>query len=256
MKIPTFELQNIELRLKYREVQIWQSSLEVSPLWYNKLAAYLSEDEQLRAKRFHFEEHRVRFTVSRGLLRLLIGKYLDVSPASIEFIYGRHGKPSLVVKPELPPLNFNISHSQNVAVFAFSRDTDLGVDVEFIKPNRELMRIARRFFSKHEFTVLQSLPKSEQLNGFYNCWTRKEAFVKAVGDGLAMPLDSFSVTLKPSEPAQLLWMQGETDEVGSWTLKSWQPWENFAAAIAIRHPETRIEIMNIQQDSSGGGNWS
>jgi 4'-phosphopantetheinyl transferase len=183
------------------------------------------------------------------VLRILLGKYLDMPPERVSFTYGEYGKPALRTPENRLELFFNLSHSREMAVYAFSRAAGVGVDVEYQKSTRELIRIARRFFSKHEFTVLQSLPETDLVSGFYNCWTRKEAFVKAVGSGLYMPLDAFAVTLKPEEAAKLLWMTGAPDEAEHWTLYAWRPASGYAAALAIRHKDLTLQQMNGWEDN-------
>ncbi len=255
MAIPILELPSAEVQIDAREVHIWHSNLQVSPIQYQDMESLLSEEERKRAERFHYDIHRVRFTVARATLRLILAKYLSQAPKEIQFGYGINGKPGLA-SPNPLQIEFNLSHSEDAVVIAVCREAAVGVDIESIKPNREILRIARRFFSKHEYTVLQSLPKTQRLSGFYNCWTRKEAFVKAVGSGLYMPLDAFAVTLNPHEPARLLWMKGEPDAAEKWSLYSWQPTENFTAALAVKKPHAQLRWMHSPSPGENNVIWS
>jgi 4'-phosphopantetheinyl transferase len=255
MTIPVLELPSADLQIDTREVHIWHGNLQVSPIRFQEMEALLSDEERKRAERFHFDIHRVRFTVARATLRQILAKYLSVAPSEIQFGYGINGKPSLA-SPNPLSIEFNLSHSEDAVVIAVCRDAAVGIDVENIKPNREILWIAKRFFSKHEYTVLQSLEKSERLKGFYNCWTRKEAFVKAVGSGLYMPLDSFAVTLKPDESARILWMKGETDVTEKWSLFSWQPTVEFTAALAVKKPNMLVRWMQSLPPGENNVIWS
>jgi 4'-phosphopantetheinyl transferase len=164
--------------------------------------------------------------VGRGLLRELLGKYHRQEPAGLEFSYGPYGKPSLSGANASSGLSFNLAHSGNLAVLAISKERNLGIDIELIKPESSGDDIARRYFSAREATELLALPPEERIEAFFHCWTRKEAYLKATGMGLQTPLDSFSVSLTPGQPAHFL---GGVEP--RWNLASFQPADGYVAAI-------------------------
>ena len=143
--------------------------------------------------------------MGRGALRRLLGAYLGADPAGLRFGYGPRGKPGL---PDWPGLGFNLSNSEDLALVGFLRDREIGVDVEFQKEMDDLESIATRFFSASEVAALAGVPRERKKEAFFNCWTRKEAYLKAVGEGLAAPLNSFDVTLTPGEPPRMLTLEG------------------------------------------------
>jgi 4'-phosphopantetheinyl transferase len=192
------------LSLSSGEVHVWRAHLEQPPEVLQRLLRTLDIDEQTRASRFYFEKHRRRFIAARGVLRSLLGRYLEVKPEEVRFAYGQYGKPALDAAHHAGVLRFNASHSHELAVYAFAQDHDVGIDVEYIKEDFATQEIAERFFSKYEVQVFRALPHEEQGAGFFRCWTRKEAYIKAIGSGLSHPLDQFDVTLAPNEPAALL----------------------------------------------------
>src|SRR5689334_19989736 len=181
------------LTLSNGEVHVWRAPLEQPDALQEMFLRSLAEDERARASRFHFEKHRRRFVVARGYLRTLLARYLDVQPDEVRFAYGHYGKPSV---DHAHGLRFNMSHSHEVAVYAFVQEQEIGVDVEYIKTDFATEDIARKFFSKQEADALMSLPKDEQGRAFFRCWTRKEAYIKAIGSGLSHPLNEFDVSLE------------------------------------------------------------
>ena len=219
-----------------KDIDIILARLDVPACDVDIAAAVLSADEHERADRFVFKRDRNRYIVARGKLRKLIGERLHLSPESIEFCYGEYGKPALAEQLRGQPLYFNISHSDNVAVFAFSRSLELGVDVEAIADMSDRDEVAAHCFSNHEIKKYKQLDDSQKPLGFFNCWTRKEAFVKALGDGLQCPLDSFDVTLSPGEPAEILRIGEHTGRECGWKLFSFAPLPGFVGAVAIQSP--------------------
>jgi 4'-phosphopantetheinyl transferase len=199
------------------------------------LATHLSRSETDRAARLRFERDRRRYTVARGRLRELLASRLDADPGALEFVYGENGKPALADAS----LHFNVSHCEDLAVYAFSCERELGVDVEALHPIREADGIAAQFFSRVETQAFCALDAASRTLGFYNCWTRKEAIVKAIGDGLAMPLDGFAVSLAPGDAARVLHIAGRPGD-GGWSLHSFTPSAGFVAAVAIA-PESAPE---------------
>jgi 4'-phosphopantetheinyl transferase len=215
-----------KLELPERELHIWRADLNLAPETLKRLALTLDNDEKARAARFHFARDRDHFTACRGILRELLGEYLGSSPASIEFSYGAYGKPAHRPGDSRPPIRFNVSHSSGRAVLAFARNCEIGIDLEPISPEFAGEEIAKRYFSAREVAELIALPVEMRPEGFSLCWTRKEAYVKARGLGLQIPLDSFSVSLTPNQPELL-----ESEDSNRWSLRSFMPAPDFAAAI-------------------------
>ena len=198
------------------------------------LLAVLSADELERAQRFHFASDRSRFVTVRSALRSLIGSYLDIPAASVDFSYGDRGKPMLApVEGGAGGLRFNVTHSGDVALLAFARGREVGIDIEQERPLPDLTEIAARYFSTGENATLQRLAPEERLSAFFRCWVRKEAFVKATGDGLALPLDAFEVTVDPGEPARLLRVEGDSEGPRRWLLVDLDPAPGFASALVV-----------------------
>ncbi len=192
------------------------------------LSARLSDVERRRAQRFRFERDRRRYVVSRARLRELLGERTGDDPRAVELVYGRNGKPALA----RTALHFSVSHREELVVYAFARAREIGVDLEALRPLRDADDIAARFFSRHENETYRALAPRERTLGFFNCWTRKEAFVKALGDGLSMPLDDFAVSLAPGEPPEVLQIARVRGN-GGWRLHSFAPQAGFIAAVAI-----------------------
>ena len=219
------------LVLTKNDVHVWKASLECSPSELDGLRQTLTPDEQKRADRFRFEKHRDRFIVGRGVLRIILGRYLDRHPNQLRFQYTPYGKPTFPAETEI--LSFNLSHSHDLALYAVTQRREIGVDVEFLRNNINLLGIAKRFFSAQEYSQLQALPKSSQLQTFFECWTRKEAFIKAKGEGFSLPLHQFDVSITPGKPAALLRTEWNPAEASLWSLKSLNPGPGFAAALAV-----------------------
>jgi 4'-phosphopantetheinyl transferase len=215
-------------------VHVIRATLDRDDAEVGRFKGLLSPDEQARANRFHFDRDRRRFIVGRGILRSLLGQYLQRDPALIQFDYGAHGKPRLGQAMAAPDVRFNLAHSQALALIAFSRGRELGVDIEAVRPISDADRVAERYFSPNERQRFRDLPQAQKLEAFYSCWTRKEAFIKAIGDGLSYPLDQFDVSLVPGEDARLLAISGDEREAGLWSLRDLRPGPDFIAALAIR----------------------
>jgi 4'-phosphopantetheinyl transferase len=190
----------------------------------------LSADEREWAGRFYFERDRQFYIVGRGLLRWLNGRYLHKPPADIQFTYGEHGKPALAGEQAL---QFNVSHGQGKLLIGFARGAALGVDIEQIRLLDNADKLARRFFSEAENEAYVSVPPSQKGEAFYNCWTRKEAFIKAVGEGLSYPLRRFDVTLRPGKPARLLRVKGSVEDAARWSLFSLTPFPGCRGALVV-----------------------
>jgi 4'-phosphopantetheinyl transferase len=162
-----------------------------------------------------------------------LGRYLGLKPGQLRFCYGPHGKPSLAPPLEEEALRFNVSHSQGLALFAVARGRELGVDLEYVRPIAEVEQIVARFFSERESKAFSALPAGRRLEAFFNCWTRKEAYVKARGGGLALSLKQFDVSLAPGEAAALSCTGDDAQEVARWSLWALEPGPGYVAALAV-----------------------
>jgi 4'-phosphopantetheinyl transferase len=208
----------------------------VQPAALAGLAALLDRDERDRAARFRFDRHRDAFSVARGALRTLAGRYLGAAPAALRFGYRERGKPFLIAPPG--DLTFNVSHSGDVALIAFARGREIGVDVEHEKPLSDLLALARTSFSANEYAALCRLASADHPQAFFACWSRKEAFIKATGEGVAQ-LAAFDVSLAPGAPARLLRVP---DEPGApaWLLHELPAIAGHAAALVTAGPVAAI----------------
>ena len=222
-----------ELLLKDSEVHIWMANHQQQP---SALAAFwktLSKDERERAKRFRFEKDRLQFVVSRGILRQLLGNYLSVPAESLRFLSSANGKPSLAEEFRQSRLQFNISHSGEIVLLAFTIERELGIDIELIQPEMATEEVALGHFSAQEVAVYRALPESLRSEAFFNCWTRKEAFIKAIGEGFSCPLDAFDVSLAPGESAKLLASRLAENPISKWSLVNVDCGSNYKAALVV-----------------------
>jgi 4'-phosphopantetheinyl transferase len=221
-------------------VEVASVSLNAEPAAVEELAQCLSDAERLRASRFVFARDRRRFVVARAWLRRMLGPRLGIEPEAVEITYGPRDKPALPRHAASSDLRFNVSHSEEVAVYAFARGREVGIDVEAVRAIEDADAIAARFFSVRENRAYCALDPRDKPLGFFNCWTRKEAFIKAIGDGLYHPLDSFDVSLAPGEPARILRVGDVPGESCGWHLETFSPAPGFVAAVVIestRHPQ-------------------
>ena len=201
----------------------------------------LSGPEQARAARFVFEQHRVQFISAHAGLRLVLGTLLDIGPSAVTLVEGTHGKPRLAGSQ--PGLFFNLSHSHGVAAVAVSRDFEIGLDIEMLRP-ADLSGVVS-FFSGGEQAALSRLPPAARTSCAFATWTRKEAFVKATGLGLTMPLDSFDVSLDPDEPPRLLRVADAPQEAANWQLAHFIPADGYVGTVAARALGWRIVLGEV-----------
>ncbi len=226
-------------------VHLWRASLDCAPQESERLASLLSEDEKARAARLRVPAVRERFIAGRGLLRRLLGMYLGAPPESLRFAYRPHGKPYLHPEIAAPDVRFNLSHSQGLALFAFARGREVGVDLEIVRADRDHTRLASRFFSAREVDALAALDPGDRMAGFFRCWTRKEAYLKARGEGLAIPLDSFSVSVGAGETDCLLEAIGTPSEAARWRIIAVDAAPGYAAALAVEGPPVPVECFEF-----------
>ncbi len=217
------------------EIQLWLADLDRPPIPRERLAALLAPDERARADRFRFDVHRFRFTVGRGLLRTLLGGFLDADPRGLAFEYGDKGKPRLARLPW--DLRFNLSNSRNAVLIAVARGAELGADIEALRELDDASALVERFFHPAEREVFARLGVGDRIAGFYSGWTRKEAYVKARGDGLSLPTSAFQVDLSLGGPAALLRFDQEPEEVARWSLTALEPARGYLGALAVEAAE-------------------
>jgi 4'-phosphopantetheinyl transferase len=224
------------LVLPEQVVHVWCLSLTRWADAYDRCCEILSEDEQNRADRFRFECHRQAFVIGRGLLRVLLSQYLQTQPNQICFTYSDRGKPFLSATCEYPAIQFNVSHSHEVALYAFTRQRKVGVDLEYIRPI-EAEALVKRFFSEQEWCYFQTLPPNQQQSAFFRAWTQKEAYLKAIGEGLAYPLNQVEVAIDPTRPTQFLKLGNDTKATHNWQLTELHPVQGYAAALVVERRE-------------------
>ena len=223
----------IGLRLAENEVHLWRIELDAIAQAESRWRDVLSPDEIARADRFHLARDRQTFTATRAWLRILLGRYADSDPKVLSFSYGKQEKPALGGAQSASQIQFNVSHSGLKAILAFARRRVVGVDVEQVRDNFDHEALARRFFSPAEQEALAALPPGEKCEGFFRCWTRKEAYLKAHGLGLSLALDSFDVALAPGERQALLATRPDRDEARRWSLCEVDAGSGYQAALCV-----------------------
>ena len=229
--------QNPACRLEENEVHIWR--LEPEPLVdLSRYSDLLSSDEQQRAARFRFPHLTRNFIVDHGRMRLILGAYTGVAPRDLGFAFNEFGKPELA--NDSTSLRFNLSHTNGLSLLALCLDSPVGIDVEAVRPMDDWSDIAQSHFSQSEITALQETAEADRQNAFFRCWTRKEAFLKAHGRGLSIPLDSFAVGLDREERPALLECKWDPEETKRWSFLSLDFGAQFAGALAVRRRNWKV----------------
>ena len=231
--------------LNPHEVHVWRASLEPDAQTLAHHRQLLTAEEQARAERFLFARDRHHFITARAILRTLLGSYLQQDPREVMLTYGGRGKPALAVQRPDTPLEFNLSHSAGLALYAFTLHAQTGVDIEFHRDIQDLRQLAATVFSASELAALDALPATLKKVGFYAAWTRKEAFIKAIGEGVAFPLDRFDVSLTPGEPARLLRIHGDPVAAQRWQMVAFTPAEQFSGALVVENPLARVSFWEL-----------
>lgn len=231
------------LALHAHQVHVWRAALDRPPEETRALARLLAAEERERAASFRFARDRDRYVVGRATLRLILARYTGCDPAGLVFRLGPHGKPALertagAEGTEAP--HFNVAHADGLALYAVARGRRVGVDLERMRPIADAEQIAARFFAPRECAALAAMAPDARLRPFFACWTRKEAYVKATGDGLSRPLDGFAVTLAPGEPAALLDVADDPAEVERWRLAALAPARGYIGALAVEGSGWRL----------------
>jgi 4'-phosphopantetheinyl transferase len=235
------------------DIHVWFGELDVEPQWVDRLSLSLSDDERARAARFHFVQHQRRFAVARGILRDVLGRYVGCEADRVVFAYDTKGKPMLAAGCGDGTVQFNLSHSQGLSLIAVTRGRAVGVDIEQIRPIRDLKSLTKRCFSPQEGAAILALPVAQHLRAFFSCWTRKEAYLKALGDGLARPLDSFAVSVEPDGLARLLWASQGPEESSRWLLSGLVPAWDTIGAVAVPAQSAQLTCWTWSSDFAGFG---
>lgn len=227
------------------EVHVWCAFLDRPPDQASHFEALLSEDEIARARKYRFPLHRDRFVSRRAFIRLLLGRYLGIPAPALQFDYTGYGKPRLAIR-HATKLRFNVSSSHDLALAAIAYGRDVGVDVEKINEDLFEESIPEQFFSARETATLRALSRSCQTAAFFDCWARKEAYIKAKGMGLSLPLDSFDVSFGDAKPARLLRTLPDPQETERWTMMALHPAPGHAAALVIEGQVSVVRCWNFQ----------
>jgi len=231
--------------LESPEVHIWLADLQTATSELVKLYNLLSPDEHKRSSEYKFERDAQHYVCARGILRNLLSKFLAIDPQNVKFAYNEYGKPHLKNQETGNLLRFNLAHSYGLALYVFARDYQLGIDLEKIMPVENLLDIAQQFFSADEARCLQSVPTINRLESFYKCWTRKESVIKAIGKGLSFPLDRFTVTVAPNEPARIVDLQLDSLIPVHWNLYSIDTIPGYQAAVTLIGPDSNFNFKQF-----------
>jgi len=221
--------------------------LDVTKIESENLLAFLSVDELARAGRYHFERDQKRFIVARGILRKILGSYLDKSPVKIGIEYTSHGKPMLADNPGYDNLCFNLSHSGAFALYAVTPSKRIGIDIERIRDDVALKQIAGQFYSQGEIRSLERIDENIRSGLFFKYWTRKEAFLKARGEGISFPMEQCDVSLISGDVLSPVIVQNNNSEISSLYVQDLFPGNGYAAAIAIEGSDWNISCMHYSQ---------
>ncbi len=229
------------------EVHVWQVSLNECASKIESLQQTLCMEEKKRSERFYFQGDRENFIVARGLLREILSRYLGSLPRNLRFCYSSTGKPALTKAFDGDRLRFNLSHSHGCVLYAITQNRDIGIDIERIRTDFSYEQIASSIFSLREKAVFFQLPILLRHQAFFNCFTRKEAYIKATGQGLSLPLEQIDVTLVPGEPADLLGTKWNPLEAWRWSLQDIFVDPNYAAAVAVEGDDWQLKCWQYSE---------
>ncbi len=238
------------LRLAENDIHVWRVRLDQAEHDLPQLWSILAGDEQIKAERFRFPKDRAHYIVARSALRFILSRYLLLEPHKIRFGYSPYGKPALDPASHRESLSFNLSHAQELALYAIAQKRQVGIDLEYVHRDFGWQEIAERFFSRQENSALRSVAAEMRYRAFFNCWTRKEAYIKARGEGLSHPLDQFDVSLRPGEPAALLHSE-LPQETARWSLQELAPGPGYVAALAAEGHNWHVTCWQWNKSQAG-----
>jgi 4'-phosphopantetheinyl transferase len=245
--VPQWSSPPETLMLDSDEVHIWRTSLDQAPIQIESFLSSLAADEKARAERFYFARDRGHFIVARGVLRAILARYLNRAAAQLSFCYGPQGKPALAGESGADAIQFNLSHSHGLALYVVTKGRQLGIDLERIRPEVAVSEIADRFFPPEESATLRALPADMQREAFFRSWTRKEASIKARGEGLSLPLKQIELPLPQDESHTAGNAQTAPVETARWSLLDLIPAPDYVAAIAAEGHGWRLRYWLWQE---------
>jgi 4'-phosphopantetheinyl transferase len=232
-------------------VEAWVIALPSDTDCIGSLLQVLDAEERTRGEEFHRASDRAKYVSAHAALRIVLAHYAGCDPHDLCFHPGEYGKPAIDRSRELPDIRFNLSHSGDLAAIAVTEALEVGIDIERIEPARANTAVAKRFFSDREVSDLMKLREEERTLGFFNCWTRKEAYIKARGEGLSLPLDCFAVSLAPGSPPELLASRTDPLDVDQWQFCDVPVDEGYVASLVVRSPDAPIP-GNVVTANDGG----
>jgi len=225
------------LTLNDQEIHIWRGHLDLPLTNILIFKQYLSSDEIKRSDRFKFDIHRHRYIASRGILRIILSKYLNIDPFEVNFHYSSKGKPQIIVAQNQTNLEFNLSNSQDLSLYGITKKNALGIDVEYTRKMSDMEQIANRFFTPKECQILQSVSEAEKTDIFFQLWTAKEAYLKCTGQGITGGLDKFEVIFKDHKSIGLLGLENDLKEISNWYFKSFKADHNYQSTVVVNSQE-------------------
>jgi 4'-phosphopantetheinyl transferase len=235
-------------------VDVWIAHLNVSETLIQTLGTSLSADEHERAARFHFAKDRNHYIAGRGMLRSILGGYLNVGASELRFRYNGYGKPYLADDLKFEKLQFNVAHSHGLALYAVTIGREIGIDIERVREDFVTEELAERFFAPEEVKALTSLPPAEQRAAFFECWTRKEAFIKARAMGLSLPLDQFVVAFGPGIRPALVSAKDDSLAGANWLMRELRPANGYVGALVIESGESQLRFWKFDTEDRNGSN--
>jgi 4'-phosphopantetheinyl transferase len=239
--INEWEPATVNNELGEGEAHVWRASLDQPVDVIAKFAPRLSKDEYQRAERFHRPPDRRRFIAGRGILRKIISAYLALAPDEAQFTYNEYGKPFISTDQNRGAISFNLSHSNDMALYAVTRGRRVGIDVEYIRDDFATLEVAECFFSRDEVEALKAVASDRRTEAFFNCWSRKESYIKAIGMGVSYPLGGFTVSLAPDVTPALLKVDADVTEASRWTMYGLDVGEGYVAALIAENPPVSLK---------------
>jgi 4'-phosphopantetheinyl transferase len=239
------------------EIHVWATTLSMAAAGLELFSATLTPDEKERAKKSKFEKHRNRYIAGRGALRAILGQYLDARAADLRFDYLTNGKPAFAQDFAGAGIHFNLAHTEDLALIAVTRIGPIGVDVECVRPTKNVDELVARFFSQRENELFQKVPNDQKPVAFFNLWTPKEAMLKATGEGITRSLSLVEVSFLPGEPAKLLAISGDEAAAEEWFLRELSPANEFVGAAVVhkRTSNTERRTPNIEEPLINVSSW-